>query len=424
MNARTWMFVGATAFCLASTTPAPAAESLEEVAGVRRVCAAGPDSAVARAQRQRGAAAVTAADVLPNPSLVVEHQRTLSGPTEHETIVGLAVPLGIGGRRFLLQDAAAARREQALLDAHVTLFEAALAFREAYVAAALDRSRVVVLTEQQAALDGLTLMIQKLAKGGEAAGYDQLRQQTHARLHRRLLDSMKARASASRVLLEGWTGSEVTLPAVALADLAGGQRTAPPPGDDAAARHPRVRSLTAESRASALEARAARRRWVPDLEIFAGYRSATVASDTGHGVSLSVTVPLTLFDHGQGEAARAEADQEVARTTADGVRRLHQARLKAARVRLEELSASVAEMDKATVDAATLQDKAKQLYAAGEASITELLEAFRGAEEARLGRIDLAEEIALARLALMRSAGTLFDAGLDKACAATQGAQR
>ena len=62
------------------------------------------------------------------------------------------------------------------------------------------------------------------------------------------------------------------------------------------------------------------------------------------------------------------------------------------------------------------RDKAKQLYAAGELSITELLEAFRAAEEAQLARIELAEEIAAARLGLMRALGTQLDPRLDAAC--------
>jgi outer membrane protein TolC len=63
-----------------------------------------------------------------------------------------------------------------------------------------------------------------------------------------------------------------------------------------------------------------------------------------------------------------------------------------------------------------LQATAKKLYAAGEATLTDLFEAFRNAEEARLSELRLALEIAHTRLALMRSAGTLFDPMLDRAC--------
>jgi len=390
------------------------AEPVDEKAGIRLVCTRGPGAAMAHARALRGAAGVMSANVLPNPTLRAEHQRALGGVDDQETIIGLSVPLGIGGRRFILQDAAAARREEAMFDADLGLFEAALAFREAYVAAVVDRARVEALSEEQAALDALTQTIHGLTKGGEMASYDALRQETHARSHRRLLSSIKARAAGSRVALEAWTGASVDLPAIALIDLAGSDEASA----QSLARHPRLRQLEAESRASALEASAARRRWVPDLELFAGYREATVATQTARGISISLAVPLTFFDHGQGEAAIADADEGLARATAEGARRHNAALYAAAALRLGDLTASLDHA--ATADAATLRDKATVLYAAGEATITELLEAFRASEEARLGVIDTAEEIALLRIAEMRAAGSLFDEELDKVCSVTR----
>jgi outer membrane protein TolC len=190
---------------MAAGSSSLAAPPLDEVAATRRVCAEGPAAAAARAERLRGEAAVTAAGVLPNPSLSVQHQRTLSGPGESETVVGLSVPLGLGGQRFVLQDAA------------------------------------------------------------------------------------RAKATAARL----------------------------------------------------------------------------------------------------------------------GI-----------------LEAGVAEIERAVVEAAALESQAGRLYAAGEASIAELLDALRAAEEAQLARIDLREEIALTRLAWMRATGTMLDATLDHACGDAAGGTR
>ena len=55
MNARILMLACAASSWIGVATPVFAADALDEVAGVRRVCAEGPDSAVARAQRNRGA---------------------------------------------------------------------------------------------------------------------------------------------------------------------------------------------------------------------------------------------------------------------------------------------------------------------------------------------------------------------------------
>ena len=412
---------------LAVSSGAAGAPPIHEIEAARRICVEGTSAARARAEQLQGEAAVAAADVLPNPSLVVEHQQTLRGPSDRETTVGLSVPLGLGGRRFVLQDAAQARREQALANARATRFEAALAFREAYAAAALDAARLDVLTQQQASLDALTTKIQGLARGGENAGYDLLRQATQARLHRRLVASMQARATASRTLLEAWTGEAVTLPAVDPAKLAGGTQAqgAAPGSLGAPSSQARARGLDAAARASALEAEAARRRWVPDVEIFAGYRVLSSAdSRTGHGISLGLTIPLTFFDHGQGEAAQAEAARAVAEASAAGLRRESGALAKAATARLGILEASAADLDRAVADGAALEAQAGKLYAAGESSIAELLDALRAAEEVRLARIDLLEELVLARLARMRALGTLLDATLDKACGGPGGAGR
>jgi outer membrane protein TolC len=397
-----------------TSSGARAAEPLEETAGIVFVCTAGPRAALAHAERLRGRAEVEAAGVLPNPSLVVTHQRALSGATDTETVVGLSVQIGIGGRRFILKDAARARRDHAQLDAGTTLFESALAFRQAYVAAVADQARVRVAVEQQAAFGKLSDIIRGLAKGGEAAGYDLLRQEIQAKLHRRSLESLRAKAARSRALLTAWTGHEVTLPAVPLLALAGGSRARA--RQVPSSQHPRVESLEAAARASALEARAARRRWVPDLELFAGYRATGLVTETGHGVSLGVTMPLTFFDHGQGEAVRAEAEEAYLKAAASMVRRQQRAELKASLAELELLEASVVDAEQLVEGATRVQARAEQLYTAGEGSITELLEAFRSAEEAQFALIGLGEEIAMARLSLMRSLGSLLDPTLDQHC--------
>ena len=386
---------------------------LDEATATRKVCTAGPAAEIARAERLAGEAAVVAAGVLPNPEASVQHQRALVGPAERETILGLSVPLGIGGRRFLLQDAAAARRDEAQATARATLFETALAFREAYAAAVLDEARASALAEQQSALETLAVTLGQLAQRGESAGYALKRQEMQASVHRRLLASMKARAAASRAVLAAWLGEEATLPPRALLDLAGGTRGKEAP----VATHPRVEGFEAAARASGIEARAAHRTWIPDITLFAGYRTITGGTEQpAHGFSASLTIPLTMFDHGQGEAARAEASRACALASAEALRRENAARLKASTRSLEVLEASVADLDRAASEAASLSAGAVKLYAAGEATLTDVLDAFRAAEEARLARIDLAEEIVRARLARMRAAGTQFDAALDQAC--------
>ncbi|MEO8179757.1 MAG: TolC family protein [Deltaproteobacteria bacterium] len=405
---------GLTVASLLVSAAAAAAPILTEVAGTLQVCRLGPDAALARAMRSRGAAEVTAAGVLPNPSLVLEHQRAMTGPVDRETIAGLSVPLGVSGRRSLIKDAAAARREGADADADATLFESALAFREAYLTALVDQARAEILSEQQLALEASSGTMEALAKSGEAAGYDLLRQRVQARLHRGSVESARARALASRASLEAWIETEVELPNIDLAVLAHGGISQPPSEPPSPSR--RVRSLRAASRASALEARAARRRWVPDPDVFAGYRALDQDGDIAHGVSLGLTIPLTFFDHGQGEAALADAEREALEAGAERLSRQQRADAKAARVQLQQLTSNIEDLGQVRDDARELLTQAQRLYSAGETSITEMLEAFRVAEDARLAEIDRVSEIALTRLLVMRASGSMFDPSLDQAC--------
>ncbi|MBK6686103.1 MAG: TolC family protein [Deltaproteobacteria bacterium] len=378
---------------------------------VLEVCRGGPDAAVAAAQRAQGQAAIVEAAVLPNPSLWAERQQSLTGLDERQTIVALNVPVGISGRYFLRRDAADAKDRQEQADAEVQLFEAALLARAAYADAVLARAKVAVLTKQQAALERLTEVIAGLTKGGELSRYDLLRQELEADLHRRRLLLAEAQAEAAELRLARWTSAPLPL-AIDPLELAQGADS----GDAAVliAQHPQRRSLEAAVELGALELRAAERRWIPDLEVLAGYREVGAGQETGHGLSASLTVPLTFFDHGQGEAAQAHAQLLLAQAKAGRFQRQSSAELRAAAAQLDRLEAHREQFNEGGV--LRLQDEATQLYAAGEANITELLEAYHSAEALLLSRLELAAEIAQVRLARMRLAGSFFDPELDQAC--------
>lgn len=161
----------------------------------------------------------------------------------------------------------------------------------------------------------------------------------------------------------------------------------------------------------------------PIWKVFAGYRQLRTSLEAGHGVSLGLTVPVTFFDHGQGDGARASAAQDLALASAARLRREQDAELGAAAVLLAGLKGALASAEKAALQATEVEAKARLLYAAGEASITELLEAFRSTEEALLARLAIVEDIAMARLRAMRAAGSLFHATLDGTCGGRGGAR-
>ena len=139
--------------------------TLGEIAATRLFCETGPDVAVARGRAWLAASFVTEAALLPNPTFSSAHDRSVNADGEHETVIGLEVPLGIGGRRGLLQSAAAARQAQTQLETSHGRVISALSFRRTFVKASLTRARVDLLAARQRMLASLVNKLDKLHDG-------------------------------------------------------------------------------------------------------------------------------------------------------------------------------------------------------------------------------------------------------------------
>ncbi|HEY8944143.1 MAG TPA: TolC family protein [Polyangiaceae bacterium] len=398
-----------------------AAQTLE-VELTLRVCRSGPALMTARAERRLGLAEIHDIEPLQNPSLVLEHQQALSGPTDRETIVGAEVPLSISGRRGLLRTAAEARQRASNARADVDLLETALRFREAYVLAVIETERATIMQNHHRALAALSVALKQLNARGETAAYDVKRHEAEVRLHARALASAKARAQRAEKRLGRWLDGAIApemLSSKALVrrveDSAeifgafGGPGTL-------AGEHPEVMALRSTARAAEIESDAARRRWVPEPEVFAGYRQVSNGEQTGHGVSLGLSLPLTFFEHGQGASTRARAERTLAEARADRLRREMDAELRAAQATLQPLEAALREAELNLGNTDQVKESARVLYGAGEVSITEILDAYRTGESAALDRLTALEDLLAARLAVMRAAGRQFEPELDASC--------
>ncbi|HEU5075018.1 MAG TPA: TolC family protein [Polyangiaceae bacterium] len=363
-----------------------------------------------RAERALGAAEVEAIEPAQNPSLVLTHQQTLHGPTDRETVVGVELPFSISGRRGVLRDAARARQHAIDARARIDLFETALDFREAFALAVVEHERSMVMAQQQKSLEALARALEQLTARGEIAQYDVARHRAEVRLHARALASARARAGAAHRRLSRWLGEPMQAPpstaALARTRLVPEQIT----------QHPKLAMLRETSRAAGLESAAARRRWIPDPGVFAGYRQVASGAETGHGVSVGLQFPLTISEHGQGASSRARAEQQLADAHASRLERELAQELSVAVASLRALEAALEQAEAGVADTERLEQSAAALYSAGEASITELLDAYRTRENAALDRLVALEELLAARLAVMRAAGKQFEPELDAIC--------
>jgi outer membrane protein TolC len=394
--------------CLLTSGPTLAA-GLGETDAVRSFCKQQSEHGLVVARAGFGDALVAEREVLPNPTLSGNYQHVLGGIEEQEVTVGVSVPLGISGQRFGLQDAAAAWRKQTRLAAGADRMGAAIAFRRAFVMAALDRARLAVRKQKLVGYRALLDKLNALASAGESASHDRLRLQTEAELLTVTLAPLEARVAAQKAWLQAMVGANVSLdaPPEALA-------TAGPAADSGV--HPRVASLRAAAHARSLDAKASRRASVPDLQLFGGYRMLSGGSDTGHGFALGLSLPLTFFDHGQGAARRADAQQAIAMARAQRIERDNRAQREAAAARERALRDSATRLDQAIANATKVRRDAERLYLAAEGSLLAVLSAHSRLNALQLARVEIAAAAASARLDAMEARGRLDDATLSAAC--------
>lgn len=291
-----------------------------------------PDFAAARARVAAAQADVTRAHLLPNPEADLSWNTIPIGPTNPPGLsrlkdvpnynVGLSELIELG-KRGPRQDAARAALTATVLD---TL--AALRSRTYEV---LDRAAEVATTEVRLAqLETLAADAAKLselqrarAQHGDAAGLDVDRATLEEEQLRTLLgeerahlaDALLACTRTAGVTCEPFGGRDT-----ATAFLSARLSRAPAPTNLYA--RPDLRSLEAQEQSARASLALARRRWLPDPTVRAGYvrDQFVVSGNQRDSLYVGLSVPLTFFDHGQADAAAASASLESARQSREQLR--------------------------------------------------------------------------------------------------------
>jgi cobalt-zinc-cadmium efflux system outer membrane protein len=295
---------------------APAAGAMSEAEYVRRVLETGLDARVLEAEAGLARAEAVSVGIWPNPSIGWERQ---PNPTEDRVVGGqhtlvASIPLVLSGRLGLearaaarSADAAEARRERARAELRS---EALRAFGTALAAT----RRREILHKAVAALDEMARIIGVRERAGEAAGYDRARillerASVDSEVKAAVTEEQRARTSALRLLGSQDSSldlDETLVPARPTADIAALVSAIETSRAD-------LEALRLDKESAELSRRAASRAWIPDPTVGAG---ALILEDAQHGdavgavVGLSITMPL--FDHGQGDRARAEAARTLA----------------------------------------------------------------------------------------------------------------
>lgn len=370
---------------------------LTEAEAVRLGLARADLANLERGAVQAAEAEVLAAGLFPNPTLSYSRDRVDGSPDSVEQTWMLGQTFDLSGRRGLHREAASRRL------ASVTAGNAA---RQLDMAAEIRRSFHDVLFRQQtiratetwaqrfAQIEGT---VTKLARAGEASGYDQRRLSRERQTAEARLAAERAELDRSGARLMALTGATDAprLEGALLPSL-------PPPVETALTgldQRPDLQALSRRAEAADLDGRAARRGGIPDVTVGIGPKSVDNGSTRDNGVALSLSVPLPVFDRQQAgqqraaaEALQARAEYRLAKARAEGeLRGLHR--------QAQGLRATAIDYRSRAVSASPdLLRIAETAYQGGESSLLELLDAYRGALETETTALELEKRARDARI--------------------------
>lgn len=354
-------------------------------------------------ERERGAllaaeADVHAASVYPNPTLAYSRDRLRGTPGAVEQRWMLEQPFDLSGRRGLLREAANRR---------VAAVSAGNASRRLQFAAEIRRSFHGVLHLQAtiratedwvrrfARIEGL---VEKLARAGEASGYDRHR----LARERQTAEALRAagyaeleRESARLMALTGLTqlpvlAGELLPPALPALDIALEQLD----------RHPDLQTLVHRAEAAEFDGRAARRGAIPEVTAGIGPKQVESGGVKDTGVAMTLSLPLPLFDRQQAGRQRAAAEAQQAHADYRLARARIEAELRGLHRQAESLRETARDYrGRALAATPQLLRIAEAAYQGGESSLLELLDAYRGALEAETTTLELELRAREARIA-------------------------
>jgi len=348
-----------------------------------------------------------AAGLRPNPNIAYEREEVFADGGIATNYLRASLPFELSGRRAARRDAARAEVAAVTAEGDGARFALTMHALRAFRTAGYERARVELLRAERAALANAVEIVRKRTSAGTASGYDLQRIQLELAAYDDLLAAAQTHLATARLEL----GALVGVPDGV--DAAGTLDTPPdPPGldallGDAFTNRPDVRAAAARREGAQALARGARRSWIPDLTLQAGFMTQDVDRDTtATGYTAGLALSLPIFDHGQADAARARAQQRaadaerevLARIVPTAIRARHQALvLTVGRARV------VAREQLARLE--QLLRSAETAYRDGGGNVVELVDAYSTARDTRLRDLELRRDARLAEIDLWIALG-------------------
>jgi len=368
----------------AIASPAALAASLTEDEALRLALARPELADLDRARIGEAEADAIEAGLWSNPSL--EYSRDETGATR-ETQWQLSQPLDFSGRRRLRRKAANLRIDAAEAGNQTRRGERAAEVRRAFHQTLLQRETLRVVDAWAGRFAVIGGVVDKLARAGEASGYDRRRLERERQAAEARLAEAKAGLERSRARLAALTGQE---------DGAepDGRLLPDAPPDPAVllgllAQRPDLAALSVQALAADAD-NAASRRQFPEISLGIGGKEVEDGASRQSGTLLSLSMPLPLFDRRQGDQRRSAARAMAARAEhALALQQTEGELLGLHRQSTQLIQAAGRYRREAVAPSADLLRIAEAAYRAGESNILELLDAYKGAMEAEITALDL-----------------------------------
>lgn len=368
----------------AQPSPAP----ITEAEALRMGLARSGLADLEQARVQAAQADVLGAGLPPNPVLSYSRDRVNGSPDTLEQSLVLSQAFDLSGRRALRREAAQRRVEMAGAENASRRAELAAEIRRTFHDLLFRQENIHAAEIWMGRFDRVEVMVARLAKAGEASGYDRRRLsrerreiEAHLAAERAERDRLGARLAALTGMGRDATvsGSLVppTLPPIETALSTLEQR-------------PDLVAMVHRAGASALEDRAAQRGGIPEVTVGIGPKWVDSGVGTDNGLALSVSVPLPIFDRQQAARQRAEAEGRQARAELQLARERAEGELRGLHRQAQALRAAALDYRAQTVTATPeLLRIAEAAYHGGESGLLELLDAYRGALAAETTALEL-----------------------------------
>jgi outer membrane protein, heavy metal efflux system len=389
----------AAAVALAACTGAGWSAELTEQEAVARALARPAYAEWEAGQIGAAQGAVAEASRFPNPVLHLEEER-FSDPAGRSTerTIGIEQTFDLSGRRTLRVEAAEQRAAAAGHDVRDRRQRLVADVRRSFAAAlGLQRERQS-LAEWLQRIEAASRIVGQLARSGEVAGYARRRIEREVQAAKARLAASGGQALRAQERLRGLAGLDHDAELRVVGELMPPQ---PPPLEAVlkdAGVQPDLAALLAQAEAFERERTAAGREWVPDLTLGVGHKRVAEPGLSDTGIVLSLSVPLPLFDRGDGRRDAAAARARALRAEHALLAGRREAEIRGAWREAAELRASAIALRAAPASA--LSRIAETAYRAGESGILELLDAYRTELDAELAALDLELRARLARIEL------------------------